>query len=104
MTDLTPWQRSALGNAEMFPIKQGFRRHHPNRTLSNFAGWLHNGRNPRFQWEKAIEEEDERTEIPSAYKAASHPMAVNQLGLIETALKNYQKSRKRMNIVNMVGV
>ena len=105
MTDLTPWQRQALAfTTGRFAIKQGFRRHHPNRTLSSYSSALSNHKNPRFGWEKAIEEETKRTQIPRVYKKAEHPMAVNQLGLVETALKNYNNSRSRMQMVNMVGV
>ena len=55
-------------------------------------------------WEKAMDDETKRTEIPQAMKKASNEMMVNQLGLVATALKNFQKSESRLAMVNMVGV
>jgi len=103
-TDLTPWQKQALGQTEMFAIRQGFRRHHPTRTLSTYSSSLLNGKNPKMTWEKAIDDETKRTEIPQAYKKAQNQMMVNQIGLVKTALENYQKSENRMQMTNMVGI
>jgi len=102
-TDLTPWQRQALANTNSFAIKQGFRRHHPNRSLSNFNPTI-GGQNPRFGWEKALEEETEREQIPEAYMKSRSNMAVNQLGLVQTAFKNFQKSQARLAMTLPVGV
>src|SRR5258707_223647 len=74
-TDLTGWQRQALANAQGFAIKQGFRRHHPNRSLATFKNQIQ-GQNPRESWEKAMEDETERVQIPSTYKKARNDMAV----------------------------
>ena len=103
-TDLLPWQRQALGQTEMFAIRQGFRRHHPYRTLGVYGKGLLNSKHPRYGWEKAIADETERTEIPEAYKGTFDPMLTNQLGLVETAFKNFQKSKAALSAVNLVGV
>lgn len=102
-TDLTPWQKQALGNTETFAIKQGFRRHHPTRTLSSYAKRLANG-TPRLSWEKAFEEENERTQVPQVFKKASNEMIASQLGLVRTALKNFEKSKAKLSDINAVGV
>ena len=103
MTDLTPWQKQALSHTEMFATKQGFRRHHPYRLLNSYGHML-NGENPRLGWEKAMEDEQERTEVSQTYKKTRNEMTVNQLGLVETAFRNFQASRARLAAVNMVGV
>ncbi len=102
-TDLTGWQQAAVKKTTRFAIKQGFRRHHPTRTLSSYAKRLANGV-PRVSWERAFEEETKRTEIPQIFKKASDPMIACQLGLVTTALKNYEKSRAKLSDINAIGV
>jgi len=104
-TDLTSWQRQALGNTEMFAIRQGKRRRHPRLSLANFNKHTFNGENPRFSWDQAMRTADENTKVPEYYKKVKgNDQVVNQYGLIETALKNFNKSRERLSVVNMVGV
>jgi len=104
-TDLLGWQKQALGQATQFAIRQGFRRHHPNRSLSDFSKTITNGKHPRLGWERAMAEEQKRTRIPEVYKKLKHLDATpNQYGLVETAFKNYSKSRARLGAINMVGI
>lgn len=103
-TDLTPWQKQALGYEEQLAIRSSFKRRHPLRTLSVYNQGLFNGRNPRFKWEEAIERESDRTMLPEVYKRANEPMIANQLGLVETADKNFKKSRARFQAINPVGM
>lgn len=104
MSDLRPWQGQALGAAEMMAIKQGFRRRHPARLLSNYASQLFNGPNPRTKHEDAIRRSEDLTQVPEYYKRAGDDRVANQLGLVEVADKNYKKSRKRIEISTPVGV
>lgn len=103
-TDLTDWQKQALGQEMAFAQKQNRKRRHPTRTLSTYTQQLFNGGNPRFKWEDAIEREQNRVQIPEVYQRAQDEMIVGQLGLVETAYKNFQKSRARFDLVNPVGV
>jgi hypothetical protein len=104
MTDLRPWQKQALGHVQQLAIQQGFRRRHPSKLLSDYNDQLFNGKNPRYKWEDAIRREDERIELPEVYKRAGDDRIANQLGLIETAHKNFMKSRARMQMCTPVGV
>lgn len=64
-----------------------------------------NSENPRLSWEKAFFDEEKRTEVPEAFrKPNKDQMVTNQLGLVQTALKNYQRSQARLSATNMVGV
>jgi len=102
-TNLTAWQRSALGNVEQFATKQGFRRHHPYRLLNQFAANQRNA-NPRQRWEEFINAENERIQLPETVKKANNVYAANQMGLVQTALDNFVKSKEKLNSVVPVGV
>lgn len=103
-SDLRPWQQQALGMTESLAIKQGFRRRHPARLLSEYSKNLFNGPNPRTKYEDAMRRSEELTEVPEYYKRAGDDRIANQLGLVETAFKNYNKSRQRMSMSTPVGV
>lgn len=103
-TDLTSWQSQALEQNQKFFIRQGFRRRHPFSTLGQYSSALSNGNNPRMGWEKAFEQESERSSLPQVYKKHSHEMLANQMGLAITAAKNYEKSRSKLGVINAVGV
>lgn len=104
MTDLRPWQQQALGMTERFAIQQSFKRRHPLRTLNDFTAILSNNENPRTKWEDAYEREAKRAHIPEAYAKLKDEMIVNQIGLVETALKNFTKSQQRFRLSSPVGV
>lgn len=104
MSDQRPWQRQALGNAEMMAIKQGLRRRHPAKLLSNYASVTFNGPNPRTKWEDAMRRSQDMTQVPEYYKRAGDVRLANQLGLVETANKNFMKSRARIQVSTPVGV
>jgi hypothetical protein len=103
-TDLTNWQRQALGNQEQFAIRSGFRRRHPNRLLGQYAGVVKTTKNPKMHYEEFMEAENERTQLPETTKKARNVYANNQLGLVQTALENYVKSREKLSAIVSVGV
>lgn len=104
MSDLRPWQKQALQSTEAFAIKQGFRRRHPGKLLSSYASALFNDNNPRTKYEDAIRRSEDTTTLPEYYKRGGDERVANQLGLVETAYKNFSKSRNRMAITSPVGV
>lgn len=103
-TDLTPWQAQAMKRRTIFAIKQGFRRHHPRRLLGALNQGQLNSQHPRMAWEKAIRDDQKRTEIPEVYKKVRMDMPVTQIGLVVTARKNYEKSQSLLDMTNMVGM
>lgn len=104
MSDLRPWQKQALGQVEMLAIRQGQKRRHPGHLLSSYGAQLFNGPNPRTKWEDAIRRSEDLTQIPEYYKRAGDERIANQLGLVETANKNFMKSRQRIQVSTPVGV
>lgn len=104
MSDLRPWQRQALGHVQHLAITQGLRRRHPSHLLSSYNRGLWNGSNPRFKWEDAMRRSDHITKVPEYYKRASDEKVANQLGLVQTAHKNFLKSRERMQMCTPVGI
>lgn len=103
-TDLTSWQRQALGNQEQFAVRQGFRRRHPNTMLNQYAGVVKTTQNPKMKWEEYIAAENERVQLPETTKKGRNAYSTNQMGLVQTALENYVKSREKLSAIVSVGV
>ncbi len=103
-TQLTPWQRQALGNTQQFAQQQGFRRRHPRTMLNQFAGVVKTTTSPKMKWEQYIEAENERVELPESTKKGRNEYMANQMGLVQTALENYVKSKEKLNSIVSVGV
>jgi len=104
-TDLTPWQKAALGNQEQFAIRNGFRRRHPSKLLNQFGAIVKTNKNPKLKYEEFIEAENERCELPEyAKKARNNDMIPNQMGLVETAFQNFVKSKEKLSAMVPVGV
>lgn len=103
-TDLTSWQRQALGNQEQFAQRQGFRRRHPSKMLNEYAGVVKTNKNPKMKWEEFIAAENERVQLPETTKKGRNVYAANQMGLVQTAMENYAKSREKLSAIVPVGV
>ena len=54
-----------------FAIKQGKRRRHPDRVLSQYAQIVKETTNADSVWEKALMHEQERVEVPEEYKVSA---------------------------------
>jgi hypothetical protein len=92
-------QRSSIS----FETMQGVRRRHPTSVLSNYSAVTDSNTNPHTTWEKALEEENEASTMPKVYQAQGQLSAV-QLGLVQTAEKNYEKSKHKLSTMYVVGV
>lgn len=103
-TDLTSWQKQALGSQDQFAQKQGFRRRHPSRMLNEYAGVVKTNTNPKMKWEQFIEAENERVQLPETTKKARNVYVSNQMGLVELALQNFVNSKQKLNAIVAVGV
>jgi hypothetical protein len=87
----------------IFQIKQGRRRRHPDRVLAQFKQIVDQTENASSAWEKALMHEQQRTEVPTDYKAKDSGMVANQVGLVTTALDNFMKSKNKFERVAPVG-
>jgi len=88
----------------MFNIRQGTRMRHPDRVLSQHQGISEGTEAAETVWEQALIHDDTRTEIPEEYKPKGMDMAASQMGLVQTALDNFAKSKSRFNKTTVVGV
>ena len=100
----TPFSQQAAGATRQFQIRQGIRRKHPLKVLSNFSTITNQTSNAESLWEKALMEDQERVEIPTEYKATDAHMMVNQMGLAKTALDNFTKSKGKFNRQYISGI
>jgi len=88
----------------IFNIRQGVRMRHPDRVLSQYQGIREGTESAETIWEQALIHEDTRNEIPEEYKVKGADMAANQMGLVQTALNNFARSKSRFNKSTVVGV
>lgn len=101
--DGNQFHRENLRDWRSFAIKQGVRRRHPTRVLSQYAQIVKETSNAETAWEKALLHEQERLEIPEEYKT-SDGMIANQTGLVTTALDNYKRSQNKFERTMLTGV
>lgn len=102
-TELTPWQKQALGTQTRMVIRQGFRRRHPHRVLNQFTAVVQGSTNPTEQWENAMIEDTERAELPEWYKKTNNAGYATQIGLVQTALQNFKKSKHKLTSGHLIG-
>jgi hypothetical protein len=89
--------------SRMFETMQGVRRRHPTQVLSSYATIANTNDSPNTTWEKAIEEENELSLLPKVYQTQGQLSAV-QLGLVQTAAKNYEKSKEKLSTMYLAGI
>lgn len=97
--DVTPKTQSQQTNekrTKSFETLQGVRRRHPGFVLSQFAGIAQTNDTPYSNWEKAMEEENEKSSLSKVYSSQGDQMAV-QLGLVQTANENFKKSKEKLS-------
>ena len=58
----------------------------------------------RSQWQRALDIEHDRYELPDVYKAYKDEPIASQYGLVDLAVKNYAASRRRLSSVINVAV
>lgn len=100
------WQASALSHAIALGIKQGRRRRHPAHVLHQFTEETGQQNAPAFdQWTKGMEEDNERKSLDRVYTANKDNLFwSNQMGLVTTAMENYEKSKYKLERMHPVGV
>ncbi len=84
-------------------IRQGWRRRHPSLVLNQFTAVAQGSTNPSEQWEKAMLEDTERAELPEYYKKLKSDGYANQVGLVATAFKNFENSKRKLSTGILIG-
>jgi hypothetical protein len=83
-------------------IKVGKRIRTPEHVLSRYAGVYEGTQKAESVYEAAIVEEDERVRIPETAK--KFELGSNQLGIVETARKNMDTHKLKLEHMFVVGV
>jgi hypothetical protein len=98
-------KRARMKNSRSLMIKQGKRLRKKDDTLAWYAASAYGPEKVRSHWQKALDTEHNRYELPDPYKdyTSDNPTST-QYGLVETAVKNYAKSRRRLSDTVQVGV
>lgn len=88
-----------------FFIQQGKRQRHPEAVLHQFKTIVADTEKIDSVWEKMFHEENERTMIPKEYTMSGQDtgMMVNQMGLVNTALDNFKRSKAKLKRMVMYG-
>ena len=98
-------KRARVKNARQFFISQGKRQRKPNDLLNWYAASAYRPEKVKSHWQRALDSEHDRYEVPDVYSDYSkNNPTTNQYGLVETALKNYSKSKNRLSSSLTVGV
>lgn len=86
-------------------IKQGWRRRHPQRVLSQFAGITDTTSTASSKWEEAMIHGTKRVELPKEFRPEGDSDGMsNQLGVVTAALDNYKASKQKLKRMYLVGV
>jgi hypothetical protein len=88
----------------MLMIKQGKRLRNPNNMLATYAASQIKPDNVKSEWQKALDMEHKRHQIPDIYKDYKETPIASQMGLAQTAMRNYKSSRNRLRDITPVGV
>lgn len=88
----------------MLHISQGKRQRKPQDLLNWYAASAYRPDNVTSYWQKALDAEHDRYELPDAYQEYEDNPTTNQYGLVSTAVKNYSQSRRRLSDYVAVGV
>jgi hypothetical protein len=88
----------------MLHISQGRRQRDPNDMLNWYAASAYRPQNVTSYWQKALDAEHDRYELPDSYQEYEDNPTTNQYGLVSTAVKNYSQSRRRLSDYVAVGV
>ena len=88
-------------------IRQGIHRRHPRTVLNQYQGVQSTTENAESVWEQALMQEQKRQGLDKIFASdggGDVDMMVNQMGLVQTALKNYENSKYKLERSHMVGV
>ena len=99
-----PDKQQRVQRARQFFITQGKRKRPPEMSLNWYAASAYRPENVTSYWQKAMDAEHDRHELPDVYSDYYDNPTTNQYGLVSTAVKNFSKSRRRLSDYVAVGV
>ena len=84
-------------------IKQGRRLRQKSEMLNWYAASAYRPSQVKSYWQKALDAEHDRYQLPEPYAEYDDNPTSTQYGLVETALQNYTKSKSRLSSQITVG-
>jgi hypothetical protein len=98
------WQRNTNKIRKTFAGRQGANWRNPKRVLHEHPGIHATTESVGDSWTKWLQHDHERAQLDVAFKPneVSDGM-VNQLGVVNTSIDNYKKSKKKLNRLHVVG-
>ena len=90
--------------ARNLSIKQGRRLRDKQDLMVWYAASAYRPEEVRSRWQRALDVEHDRYELPDVYKDYKDEPTASQYGLVDTAVRNFVKSRRRLSSVINVGV
>lgn len=85
-------------------VRTTHKRRHPKRVLGQYEGVQKTQGEAGNLWTKALLQETKRTDLPQEYRPNSTLDGLsNQLGVVQTAYKNYKNSKNKMDRMFVVG-
>jgi hypothetical protein len=97
--------KARLRSNRMFAISQGYRRRHPASVLQQYSVVVGSTDSGQSSWEEAMVHENERVEMDPVYTDLNESQqVVTQVGLVQTALRNFRKSKQKLSSLHANGV
>lgn len=97
-------KRQRVRRSRQLFISQGRRQRDKSDLLNWYAASAYRPQNVQSFWQKALDAEHDRYELPESYAEYNDNPTTNQYGLVSTAMKNYTQSRRRLSDFVAVGV
>ena len=103
--DGNKYQQRALRTNRGFTIQQGKRVRHPARVLNQYDAVNATTSDAGTTWEAALMHETKRVELPKEFQSkGDDEMMANQMGIVTTALDNYQASKNKLQRMHLVNI
>lgn len=99
-----PQKKQRVQRSRQLFISQGRRQRKPNELLNWYAASAYRPEKVTSFWQKALDAEHDRYELPDVYEDYDNNPTTSQYGLVSTSVKNYAKSRRRLSDYVAVGV
>ena len=99
-----PTKKQRVESARQLFISQGKRQRKPSDLLNWYAAAAYRPENVTSFWQKALDAEHDRYELPDVYEEYNDNPTTSQYGLVSTSVKNYAQSRRRLSDFVAVGV
>lgn len=99
----TTGQRRSLNTTLAFLTQHNYRRRHPLQVLNDYSNIVRPNNEPRTKYEKALEDEHKRVQLPEIVKQTRNEMIANQTNLVTLAAENFAKSKQKLSSITTIG-